>query len=146
MRCNKKECMWRRGSMTVETALLMPIVIMAWMGAVSICLFVYNRAWLTAAVYESAITGSWDAMCSEGDMESRAREKLQLLLKNALYGSKDIHSKVEENGNAIFVTVEGRHMAYGGLEWRFCVTGSRKLCSPVSFIRQSREFQGIGGS
>lgn len=140
MSCNKKKCMWCRGNMTVETALLMPIVIMAWMGAVSICLFVHNRAWLTAAAYESAITGSWDAMHSEGDMEGRAWEKLQHLLKSSLYGSKDIHSKVEENGNAIFVTVEGGHIAYGGLEWKFCVRGSRKLCNPVLFIWQSRGF------
>ncbi len=124
--------------MTVETALLLPLVLLAWMGAVSACLFVHNRAWLTGAAYESAITGSWDAIRSQGDAEGRAREKLRLLLGNSLYGSKNIHAETEEKGGRIFVTVRGRHGAYGGLHWSFRVTGSRKLCRPVSYIRQAR--------
>lgn len=129
---------WRKGSMTVETALLMPLVLLAWMGAVSACLFVHNRAWLTGAAYESAITGSWDAVRAQGDAEGRARKKLRLLLENSLYGSKDIHAEAEEKNGRIFVTVRGGHSSYGGLHWSFRITGSRKLCRPVSYIRQAR--------
>lgn len=131
--------MWRKGSMTVETALLTPFVLLAWMGAVSACLFVHNRAWLTAAAYESAITGSWEAVCSEGDVENRAREKLGLLLENPLYGSEDVHARAEIKDGRISVTVEGRHAAYGGLKWSFRVTGSRRLCRPEAFIRQAQK-------
>lgn len=137
--------MWRKGSMTVETALLMPLVLLAWMGAVSACLFVHNRAWLTGAAYEAAITGSWDAIGAQGDVEGRAREKLHLLLRNSLYGSRDIHGEVEKKDGRIFVTVRGRHGSYGGLQWSFHVTGSRKLCSPVSFIREARRTKKTGG-
>lgn len=129
---------WRKGSMTVEMALLTPLVLLAWMGAVSACLFVHNRAWLTGAAYESAITGSWDAIRAQGDAECRTREKLCLLLGDSLYGARDIHKEAEEKNGRIFVTVTGRHGAFGGLHWSFCVTGSRKLCRPVLYIREAR--------
>lgn len=139
-----KRTMAGRGSLTIEAALLMPILLLGWFGVVSACLFVHNRAWLTAAAYESAITGSWDAICSQGDVEGRAREKLQILLENPLYGSKDLSTAVEENGGTLSVSVEGSHGAYGGLVWHFHVKGSRKLCRPVPSIRKVKSLKEIG--
>lgn len=135
----------RKGSLTIETALLMPIVLLVWMGVVSACLFVHNRAWLTAAAYEAAITGSWDAACKEGDVRSRAREKMNTLLQNPLYGSDRIRTAVKNQGDMLSVSVEGRHSAYGGIQWKFHATGSRKLCHPVSWIRKIQKEQ-TGGS
>ncbi len=135
----------RKGSLTIETALLMPIVLLVWMGVVSVCLFVHNRAWLTAAAYESAITGSWDFICKEGDVESRAWEKINILLQNPLYGSSDIHTAVEKRGDTLLVSVEGRHSSYGAIQWRFQIIGSRKLYHPVSFIQNIRRGQTGGG-
>ena len=134
----------RKGSLTIEIALLMPIVLLVWMGVVSVCLFVHNRAWLTAAAYEAAITGSWDYICREGDVQNRAWEKMNLLLQNPLYGSGKIHTAVEKQGDILLVSVEGRHRSYGGIQWGFQVVGSRKLYCPVSFIRKVRREQ-IGG-
>lgn len=136
----------RKGSLTIETAFLMPLILLVWMGVVSVCLFVHNRAWLTAAAYEAAITGSWDGIRKEGDAKSRAQEKAKMLLQNPLYGSKSIHTSVKKQGERLLVCVEGRHSSYGGIHWRFEVMGSRKLCRPVSFIRKIRREQTGGGS
>ncbi len=130
--------MWKKGSLTVEIALLMPIILLAWMGTVSICLFVHNRACLTAAAHEAAVTGSWDAIRREGDAQKRAQEKLQVLLRDPWYGSEDIHTVVEQRGDTLSVVIEGGHRAYGGLHWRFCVTGRRRAYRPVAFIRRVR--------
>lgn len=136
--------MWKKGSLTVEIALLMPIILLVWMGTVSVCLFVHNRACLTAAAYEAAVTGSWDAIRREGDAERRAEEKLQALLKNPWYGSRDIHTAVEQRGDILLVDIEGGHRSYGGLCWRFHVTGRRRSCRPVPFIREIRKAGGAG--
>ena len=135
---------WSRGSLTVETALCMPLILLVWMGTVSVCLFVHNRAWLTAAAYESAVTGSWDAVCTYGDVEERAREKLQILLQQSLYGSRDIQTDVEKDGETLKVSIEGLHDTYGGLRWKFHIEGSRKLCRPVSFIRKAKSLRETG--
>ena len=46
----------RKGSLTVETACVMPLILLALMGLIYLSFFVHNRAWLTAAAYESAIS------------------------------------------------------------------------------------------
>lgn len=136
---------WKKGSFTIETALWMPVILMVWMGAVSMCLFVHNRAWLTAAAYEAAITGSWDAVCSQGNVEERAREKLHMLVGGSLFGSRDIQADIEKNRETLSVSVKGRHGAYGNLQWQFCAEGTRKMYRPVSFIRKTRGLQQVAG-
>lgn len=128
----------------IEMALWMPVVLLVWMGTVSVCLFVHNRAWLTAAAYEAAVTGSWDAIRSQGNTQERASERLRILVDQSLYGTGDIRSVVEEKGEILMVSVEGIHGAYGGLQWRLHTEGSRKLCRPVSFIRRVKSLQETG--
>lgn len=137
--------MWEKGSLTVEIALLMPLILLVWMGTVSACLFVHNRAWMTAAAYEAAVTGSWDAVCSEGDVESRAWEKIKILQQTPVYGSKDIRTSLACEKDILSVSIEGGHAVYGGLRWGFHVTGSRKLCRPVSFIRRAKVLREAAG-
>ena len=44
----------RKGSFTIETACVMPLILLVLMGLIYLSFFVHNRAWLTAAAYESA--------------------------------------------------------------------------------------------
>lgn len=136
---------WNRGSLTVETALLMPVVLLVWMGTVSLCLFIHDRAYLTAAAYEAAVTGSWEAVSRYGSPKGRAREKAGILLQGPLYGAGKIRMSVEEKGDVLSVSMEGGYHSYGGLRWGFHVTGSRKLCRPVSFIRGVHRARGENG-
>ena len=136
-------CTWKRGSLTIEIALLMPLVFLAWMGVVSVCLFVHERAWITAAAYEAAITGSWDAVSREGDVVGRAQEKISVLLQDPWYGPGRIRTGVEGKGDVLSVFMEGRRRSYGGLQWDLHITGSRKLRRPVSFIRKAKGAKGL---
>lgn len=138
------EFKWGQGSLTIETALCMPIILLVWLGTVSVCLFVHNRAWLTAAAYEAAVTGSWDYVWEQGDVEERASGKLQLLLSQSLYGPRDIRTDIVKKGGTLMVSIEGRHNAYGGLMWNFHIEGSRKLYRPVSFIRKAKSLKETG--
>ena len=50
----------KRGSFTIEAALLMPVIFLVLMGVLNLNFFVHNRAWLTAAAYEAAVSGSME--------------------------------------------------------------------------------------
>ena len=47
----------RKGSFTIEAACVMSLVLLVLMGVLYLSFFVHNRAWLTAAACESAISG-----------------------------------------------------------------------------------------
>ena len=48
----------KKGSFTIEAACVMSLVLLVLMGVLYLSFFVHNRAWLTAAACESALTGS----------------------------------------------------------------------------------------
>ena len=50
----------KKGSFTLEAALLMPLLLMVIMSMLYLDFFVHNRAWLTAAAYEAAVSGSME--------------------------------------------------------------------------------------
>ena len=45
----------KKGSMTVEAACVMSLILLVLMGLLYLCFFVHNRAWLTAAAYEACL-------------------------------------------------------------------------------------------
>ena len=57
----------RKGSMTIETALLMPVILLVIMTVLYLFFYVHNRAWLTAAAYEAALSGSMEAAVPDGN-------------------------------------------------------------------------------
>ena len=62
----------RKGSFTIETACVMPLILLVLMGLIYLSFFVHNRAWLTAAAYESAVilqgcaVRSWGVLAFSG--------------------------------------------------------------------------------
>ena len=46
----------RKGSFTIEAACVMSLVLLVLMGVLYLSFFVHNRAWLTVAACESALT------------------------------------------------------------------------------------------
>ena len=55
----------RKGSFTIETACVMPLILLVLMGLIYLSFFVHNRAWLTSAAYESALCGSMEGIKTE---------------------------------------------------------------------------------
>ena len=71
--------MIKRGSFTIETACVMPLILFTLMGILYLFFFVHNRAWLTAAAYESAVSGSMEGIKKDGPVYETARIKSQAL-------------------------------------------------------------------
>ena len=62
----------KKGSFTIEAALLMPLILMVLMGLLYLDFFVHNRAWLTSAAYEAAVSGSMEGYKKDGDIYEKA--------------------------------------------------------------------------
>ena len=52
----------QKGSLTVEAACVMPVILLTLTGTLYLCFHVHNRAWLTSAAYESALCGSMEGI------------------------------------------------------------------------------------
>lgn len=50
----------KRGSLTVEAACIILLVLLSIITVLSVCFFVHNHAWLTAAALEAALYGSME--------------------------------------------------------------------------------------
>ena len=50
----------KKGSMTIEAALLMPLLLLVVMITLYLFFYVHNKVWLTAAAYEAALDGSME--------------------------------------------------------------------------------------
>ena len=62
----------KKGSFTIEAALLMPLVLMILIGVLYLDFFVHDRAYLTAAAYEAAVSGSMEGYKKKGNIYEKA--------------------------------------------------------------------------
>ena len=69
----------RKGSFTIEAACVMSLVLLVLMGVLYLSFFVHNRAWLTVAACESALTGSMEGIRKDGQsQEAAAAERISI--------------------------------------------------------------------
>ena len=81
MREKKKDktawkCQVQKGSMTVEAAFVMPLVLLVVFALLLLTMFVHNRAWYTAVCAETAISASTAGIRSRQEAQEMAAEKM----------------------------------------------------------------------
>ncbi len=125
-----------KGSMTIELALLMPVILLVLFGVLFLFFYVHNRAWLTAAAYETALDGSMENARPDGKSRERALKKGKELGNTGFYGSRDLKFQVSD-GKTVKVTYDLDLISvYGGFNTHLQVQGSAKVIRPVSWIRK----------
>ena len=82
----EKKKKWNNGSLTVEAAGVMPVVLVVTLVMIYLCLFFHNRAWLTAAACEAALTGSIEGCREEGNAYEAASAKSLELAGTGFFG------------------------------------------------------------
>ena len=100
----------KKGSFTIEAALLMPLVLMILIGVLYLDFFVHDRAYLTAAAYEAAVSGSMEGYKKKGN----------------IYEKADIQGTYRLEVPAGFL----------GQKWKLEVSGKAKPLRPVGWIRK----------
>ncbi len=126
----------RKGSMTIETALLMPVILLVIMTVLYLFFYVHNRAWLTAAAYEAALSGSMEAAVPDGNSREAALKKGNELGDTGFLGSENLKVQAEE-GKKVQVTYDlDTFSVYGGFRSHLKVQEAVKVIDPVSWIRK----------
>ena len=80
----------RKGSFTIEAACVMSLVLLVLMGVLYLSFFVHNRAWLTAAACESALTGSMEGIRKDGQSQEAAAVRSRELGNVGFFGAENL--------------------------------------------------------
>ena len=132
-----------RGSFTVEASLLMGVVLFVLMGTIYLFFHVHNRAWLTCASYESALTGSMAQALRSGEGVPAARIKGRLLGNTGFHGGENLKLDVT-GGSGITVAYDmDTRSAFHGFLWHIRTSATAKVLDPVKWIRQVRAASGV---
>ena len=126
----------KKGSMTIEAALLMPLLLLVVMITLYLFFYVHNKVWLTSAAYEAALDGSMETARPEGKSRDKALKKGKELGNTGFYESKNLKLQVSE-GKKVQVTYDlDMFSVYGGFNSHLQVKGSVKVIKPVTWIRK----------
>lgn len=132
-----------KGSLTIETACLMPLILLVLMGVLYLSFFVHNRAWLTAAAYESALSGSMEANKSNGQIYETARMRSEELANTGFFGAENLSTQTN-TGKEVQVTYDLDTISgYGGFSWHLRTEGTARIIEPIKHIRKIRSAAAI---
>lgn len=135
----------RKGSITVEAALLMPIWLLVIFGTFSVGFHAYYKTWLTCAAYEAAVSGSIKE-CNGGQGEETAQEKAKLLADQVYYGIRVPDIKTEERKESCTVKYLTETTAsFWGLSWKLEAVGKSEMINPSQKLRFFKNLKEVGG-
>ena len=89
----------KKGSFTLEAALLMPLLLTVIMSMLYLDFFVHNRAWLTAAAYEAAVSGSMEGYKKEANIYETADIQGRMLGSQGLPGGENLSMQTNAGKN-----------------------------------------------
>lgn len=128
----------KKGSMTIEAACLMFLVLLVIMSCVYLFFFVHNRAWLTAAAYEAAIDGSMEGIKKNGKPVEVARKKCEELGNTGFFTAENLNGQVSGQKNIQVVYDLDTDKGFGGFDWHIRAKGKTAVIKPVSWIRKAK--------
>ena len=132
-----------KGSLTVETACVMPLILFTLLGLIYLNFFVHNRAWLTAAAYESAGSGSMEGVRKNGQVYDTARMRSEELGNTGFFGAENLSTQTNV-GKQVQVTYDlDTISSYGNLNWHLRTEGTSGIINPVKHIRKIRAASAI---
>lgn len=138
-----RENVLKKGSLTIETACLMPVILLVIFSLLGLCFFVHNRCYLTAAALEAALTGTLEEQREDGEPEEAAELRARERGSVGFYGLENLNVRVEKSRSKIQVSYQGETpVLYGGLRWKMKSEGSSKILDPVGRVRQIHVLKG----
>lgn len=129
----KKLC---KGSFTVEATCVISLIMVVLMGTLYLSFFVHNRAWLTAAAYEAALTGSIEAVKEDGKVYENALAKGKELGNIGFFGAENLTMQVNTGSQVSVVYNADTIVPFAGFTWQLRAEGSVKVIDPVTRIRK----------
>ena len=126
----------KKGSLTIETALIMSLLLLIVMSVIYLFFWVHNRAWLTAAAYEAALDGSMAMMTPDGKSYQTALGKGKELGNMGFFGGDNLEIQAKSGRKVQIQYDMDTISSFGGFSWYMQAKGSAKVIRPVSWIRK----------
>lgn len=126
----------RRGSFTIETACVMPLILFVLMGSLYLNFYVHNRGWLTSAAYEAALTGSMEAVKENGKVYENALVKGRELGNTGFFGAENLTMQVNTGSKVSVIYDLDTVVPFAGGKWHLRAEGTSKVIAPVTRIRK----------
>lgn len=99
---------YQRGSFTVETALIMPIVLMVILIVFFFVLYMYNRSVMQNAAYRGVTQVFYYSSESNEYIKEECSRVVLKDLENSLVGVKNAEVEIEVSADRVEITVDGR--------------------------------------
>lgn len=125
-----------KASITVEACMVVPVVLFVVFTLLSLCFYVHNRAWYTAAVREIAVTAGTEAVKKDTNAGPAMNTKISEL--NGLCGFPDWCQGISGVYQDPVITVAAEAeipFLMAGSSYSMKVKANVKVIRPVSFIR-----------
>lgn len=147
-RIKKKTDILSRASFTIETACVMPLILLTLTGTLYLCFYVHNRTWLGAAASEAAISGSMEGIKENGQVQETAETKAGELGNQGFFGGSNLRTAVEA-GKVVRVVYDMDTMAAFGINWNLHAESTSEIVKPVEWVRRMKGaaevLKGLGG-
>ena len=131
-------------SFTVETACVMPLILLTVTGTLYLCFYVHNRTWLKAAACEAALSGSMEGIKEEGQVQATAEDKAKALADQGFFGGTDLRTATE-TGKGVKVSYDMDTVAVFDINWKLHVESAAEIVKPVEWVRRIKGAAGILG-
>lgn len=99
---------YQKGSFTVETALIMPIVLMVILIVFFFVLYMYNRSVMQNAAYRGVTQVFYYSSESNEYIKKECSRVVLKDLENSLVGVKNAEVEIEVSADRVEITVDGR--------------------------------------
>ena len=128
----------KKGSFTVEAACLMPIILLVLFGVLTFFFHIHNRAWLTAAAYESAVSGSIAGFSDNASAYTAAALRSGYLGNGGFFQTENLHHYITVGANVQVTYNLDTVSAFGGFRWGISASGQAPILRPVPWIRMMK--------
>ena len=126
----------KKGSFTVEAACVMPVILLVLMGLLYLNFYVHNRAWLTAAAYEAAISGSMQGNAGDNKAYETAQTKGRALADTGFFGAENVTLQTEI-GKKVTVTYNlDTFFRFADMKWHMKTSGDSEVLCPAKWVRK----------
>lgn len=141
-----------KGSSTIETSLIMPMILTIFSFLIYLSFFLYNRVEITADAYACALRGSQMEQETAKETYQFMKEESAKLMDGNLLAVKKYGEQIKVKGDDIQVTYNVSIQVPGEVilsnlfkdnSWDYTITKKTKKLQPVLFIRNCRKISNI---
>lgn len=137
----RKDRQRKRGSLTVEASLVVPMCVMILALLLSLTFYVYLRCWYTQTACEAAVQGSGYGVLERRSGQEKAEKKWETRRRESGFSGQNVTGGVTGSGKEVQVKVSGKVSVWGRQNLIFETEIRQKIIRPVTFVRKVTAFR-----